>query len=71
MAWRETELHAEGPGRLRGGSQKQLEGKWGGGEWLGRTDTRIGFVSDWLWRRRTERMRLHLKTWGHGWLGLP
>lgn len=60
-----------GPGRLRGGSQKQLEGKWGGGGWLGRTDTGIEFVSDWLWRRMTERMRLNLKTWRHGWLGVP
>lgn len=35
------------------------------------TDTRIEFVSDWLWRRMTERMRLNLKTWRHGWLGVP
>ena len=57
------ELHAQGPGRLCGGSRKQLESKRGGGEWLGRTDTWIEFVSDWLWRRMTERMRLNLKTW--------
>ena len=35
------------------------------------TETRIEFVSDWLWRRMTERMRLNLKTWRHGWLGVP
>lgn len=40
----EMELHA-GPGRLRSGSQKQLEGKRGGGGWLGRTDTGLEFVS--------------------------
>lgn len=60
MAWRETELHTEDPGRLLWWEPEATGVEVGRRRVVELRDVRIEFVTDCLWRRTMERMSLKL-----------